>query len=100
MTVYVAGKSISLVAFQFACGSTTGSTSVGDIKLRRTSQGYRFAISAHGIASFRDERVDQNATIDVSGRFSPLAKSLTGLVRVRVPSCRDTGYVRWSARPR
>jgi hypothetical protein len=99
LTLSISGKSVQIVAFQFACGrKTTASTSLQAIPLKRTDDGYRFKISTNGIVSYADQQPDENAAIAVRGLFSRSAKTVSGLLRVKTPRCHDTGYVKWSAK--
>jgi hypothetical protein len=98
LTLWVSGRSVQLVAFQFKCGTAMGATSLNDIRLRRTPTGYRFGIRAHGSITFSDNQTDENGAVDIAGRFSLNAKAVRGTLRVRSPRCHDTGSVHWSAR--
>ena len=97
LVLYISGKSIELVAFNFRCGETTGRTSLNDIPLKKTKKGYRFAIKAHGSITFADGRPDENGAVSISGRFGRRAKSVAGHFRVKSPSCGNTGVVAWKA---
>ena len=97
LVIYISGKSIELVAFNFRCGDTTGRTSLNDIPLKKTKKGYRFAIKAHGSITFADGRPDENGAINISGRFGRRAKRVAGHFRVKSPSCGNTGVVAWKA---
>ena len=97
LVLYISGKSIELVAFDFRCGDTTGRTSLNDIPLRKTKKGYRFGIKAHGSISFADGSPDENGAVNVSGRFGRRAKTVAGHFRVKSPSCGDGGSVKWHA---
>jgi hypothetical protein len=98
LQIYISGKTIQIVAFQFQCKKTTGATSLSDIKLTKSRRGYRFGIKAHGIVTYRDDHADENGTISISGRFSRTAKSAGGSLRVRTPRCGDTGTIEWRAK--
>ena len=97
LVIYISGKSIELVAFNFRCGDTTGRTSLNDIKLSKTTKGYKFGIKAHGIISFANGTPDENGAVNISGRFGRRAKTVAGHFRVKSPSCGDTGVVDWKA---
>ena len=97
LVLYISGKSVELVAFNFPCRDTTGRTSLNDIALKKTKKGYKFAIKAHGSISFADGRPDENGAVNISGRFSRKAKTVAGHFRVGSPSCGDTGAVKWHA---
>ncbi len=98
LTLLISGRSVQLVAFQFKCGTVIGATGLDDIRLRKTSTGYRFGIRAHGSVTFSDNHPDENAAVDIVGRFSLNGRVARGTLRVRSPRCRDTGSVHWSAR--
>lgn len=100
LTLYVSGKSVSIVAFQFACGQAKGNASISDIALKKTKKGYRFSVSTHGIVTYSDSdsHPDENGTIAIKGRFDrKTAKKVAGTVRVKTPRCGDTGSVYWTA---
>ena len=44
LVIYISGKSIELVAFNFRCGDTTGGTSLNDIPLKKTKKGYQVGV--------------------------------------------------------
>jgi hypothetical protein len=92
------GKSIQIVAFDFACAGTQGRTSLTDIKLKKTAKGYKFTIKAHGTISFRDDQPDENGAVDISGRFTRSGKSASGVLRVKSHRCGDIGNVNWKVR--
>jgi hypothetical protein len=92
-------SNISIIAIRFACeGDVTGNTSAQDIKVKKTKRGYSFSIKTYGIASYSDGQGDDNAAINISGRFSPSAKSVKGTVKVGTHRCGSTGTTVWSAR--
>jgi len=97
MTLYVSGKSLSLVAFSFKCGEAKGRTSLNDVKLKKTKKGYAFSIKAHGNVTYSDEQPDENGAVNLSGRFSKTGKSSAGVFRVKTPRCGSTGDVKWRA---
>jgi hypothetical protein len=97
MTLYVSGKSISLVAFSFKCGTTSGRTSLNDVTVKKAKNGYKFAIKAHSSVTYADDHPDENAAVNVSGRFSKTGKSAAGVFRVKSPRCGSTGDVKWRA---
>jgi hypothetical protein len=99
VTLFVADrKTVQLASIRFRCGEATGTTNLQDIRIKRTKRGYRFAIAAHGSVTFSDNRIDENAAISISGRFSRSAKGVRGSLRVRSPSCGSTGTLAWHAR--
>jgi hypothetical protein len=97
LTLYVSGKSIQLAAFGFACAGSSGRTSLNDVRLKKTTKGYKFGISAHGSITFADNYPDQNGAIELYGRFSLDGKSAKGTFRVKSPRCHDTGSIKWRA---
>jgi hypothetical protein len=97
MTMYVSGKSLSLVAFSFKCGQAHGRTSLNDIRLKKTKKGYTFSVKTHGNVTYTDDQPDENAAVRMSGRFSKTGKSAAGTFRVRTPRCGSTGDVKWRA---
>jgi hypothetical protein len=98
LTLIASGKSIDLAAFSFKCRATSGRTSLNGIPLRKTKKGYKFSIKTHGGATYADEHPDENAAVNMSGRFSRSGNSAVGYLRVRSPHCGDTGPVKWRAR--
>src|SRR3954452_8567590 len=56
VAVYISGKTVMLVGFDFKCQGTDGQTSLNDIKLKKTSKGYKFSLHAHGSITFKDEQ--------------------------------------------
>jgi hypothetical protein len=97
LMLFVSGKSIQLASFSFKCKGTSGRTNLDDIRLKKTSKGYRFALDAHGSISFADGQPDENGKVSISGRFTRSGKKPTGVFRVRSPRCGDTGNIKWSA---
>jgi hypothetical protein len=98
LMLWVSGRDISIVAFDFTCGQVVGRTSLNDLPLRRTPLGYRFIVRAHGSVTFSDGQPDQNAPVYIQGRFTRSGRTVSGTLRVRPPRCRNTCLVRWSAR--
>jgi hypothetical protein len=98
VTVYVVAKSVSLVAFDFTCGQTSGRTALNDIRVFKTRRGYQFSLDAHGNVTYADEQPDENAAVYVFGRFTRSGRALSGRLRVKTPRCGNSGSVRWSAR--
>jgi hypothetical protein len=97
LALYVSGKSVQIVAWQFKCGNTTGSTSLSDIPLKKTKKGYKLKITAHGIVSYADNKPDENGTLKIQGRFNRVAKKISGVLSVKTPRCGPTGDLKWSA---
>jgi hypothetical protein len=99
MLVFVQGKSIALIGFDFSCkGGLKGNTSLSDVKVTKSRNRYGFAIKTHGITSYSDSRGDDNATIDIRGKFAADGKSAAGTLVVTTKRCGKGGSVRWSAR--
>jgi hypothetical protein len=98
LTLLASGKSIDLAAFSFKCRATTGRTSLNGIKLKKTKKGYTFSIKTHGSVTYADDHADENAAVDMSGRFSRSGKSAVGYLRVKSPHCGNTGSIKWRAR--
>lgn len=96
--VSVSGKSIQIAAFDFDCKTGSGRTSLTDIPLKKTRKGYRFRISAHGIATYSDEHADENASIKLRGQFNRTGRQLHGVLRVKTPHCGGSGAVKYSAK--
>jgi hypothetical protein len=100
LTLAIGRRRVQIAGFSFDCGSAVGSTSVQDVRIRRTSRGrYVFSVTAYGIVSFSDEQPDENARVTIRGQFSRSARSVSGRLRVDAPRC-DTRSVAWSARRR
>jgi hypothetical protein len=97
LQIYISGKEIQLLSFEFKCGPTTGATSLNSIPLKRSKKGYRFAIKAHGNVTYRDDVPDENGAIEISGRFSRTGKSAGGTMRAKTPRCGGTGKLDWRA---
>jgi len=103
LTLNVASsKSIQIVAFRFNCKKVpgaTGNTSLQSIKIKKTSKGYKFGITAFGIVGYSDnDTLNENGKITISGKFSTSAKRVSGHLRVKTPRCGDTGSLGWSAK--
>jgi hypothetical protein len=97
----VSSRSIDLAAFTFKCRATTGRISLNALRLKKTRRGWRLpATRIFGSATYADDHPDENARVDVSGRFSSTARSARGTLRVKSPHCGDTGARDWSARRR
>jgi hypothetical protein len=95
----IVGRSVESISFKFPCRRVVGNGVLQDIAITKTRRGYRFGISAHGsVGGYSDGRPDENARIGVAGRFSRRAGSVSGWLRVRAPSCPDTGRLSWSAK--
>jgi hypothetical protein len=98
ITLVTSGKSIQIVAFDFACAGTQGRTGLNGIKLKKTARGYKFAIKAHGSITFRDNQPDENGAVDISGLFTRSGKSAKGVLRVKSHRCGNTGNVNWKVK--
>jgi hypothetical protein len=97
LTLWVSGRDVTIVAFDFTCGQTVGRISLNDLRLRRTPLGYRFILRAHGSVTYRDGQPDENARAYIQGRFTRSGRTVRGTLRVVPPRCRNTRLVRWSA---
>jgi hypothetical protein len=98
LSLFIAGRSIELAAFDFECGAATGRVSLNDIALERTRRGYSFDTKAHGNVTYSDDQPDENASVAFRGRFTRGAKRVRGVYRVKSPRCGSTGAVEWRAR--
>jgi hypothetical protein len=99
LTLYISGKEITIAAIQFNCRpDVTGNTSLNSIKLKKGTYRYKFSIKAHGSVGFSDGSPDENAAVNIAGGFSRSARSASGTLRVKSPSCTDTGNVKWSVK--
>ena len=87
LSVTVSGKSIQVLAIQFKCHDTVGHTSLQDVPLKKTSRGYKFGVDSFGIVSYDDGYPDENARVEVYGRFARGARSAKGKLKVRAPRC-------------
>jgi hypothetical protein len=95
--LFISGRSIELLAFNFPCGDTSGRISLNAIKLRRSDRGYRFYAVTHGNATYRDGKPDQNAGVHIRGLFTRDARVVRGRFRVTTPRCGSSGRLRWRA---
>jgi hypothetical protein len=100
LVLYVSGSFIQLADIGFRCGAATGRTSVNAIELRRTLKGYAFSLRANGSVTYSDGRPDENAEVDISGRFAKGGRRASGRLRVKSPRCGGTGQVRWGVERR
>jgi hypothetical protein len=98
LTLYVSGKTIQLAAFSFKCADTGGRMSLDDIRLKKTSKGYKFSFKGRGSITFADGQPDENGDVSFGGRFTVSGKKATGSFRVKSTRCGDTGRIDWSAR--
>jgi hypothetical protein len=94
----VSGKSIDLLAFNFPCRKTKGRTSLNAIALKRTDEGYKFRIRAHGNVSYQNEHRDQNGAVSMSGQFNRKGTKVTGHFQVSTRYCGSTAKLDWSAK--
>jgi hypothetical protein len=97
VTLRIAGRSIEIIAFSFRCRATSGRIALDDIRLIRSSRGYRFYAVTHGSVTYRDGTPDQNAEVHIRGLFTRDARVVRGRFRVRSRHCGDTGRLRWRA---
>ncbi|MEA2450024.1 MAG: hypothetical protein QOG63_1956 [Thermoleophilaceae bacterium] len=93
ITLLASGRSIELASFAFACGAGEGRTNLNSVALRRTRHGYAFSIKSNGSVTYSDGQPDENAEVDLFGRFNPAASRAQGLIRVNSPHCGSTGQV-------
>jgi hypothetical protein len=98
LTLYISGKSVEQIAFQFSCRDIAGGTVLNDIRLKKSKNAYRFSISAYGSVTYSDDQQPENAKIDMSGSFSRTGRRATGRFRVKSSRCGKSGYVKWSAK--
>ena len=99
LDLVISGKSVQIVAFDFACGrKAIARTGLQEIQLKHSAKGYRFGIVANGIVSYSDDEPDENAEIAIRGRFSRTAKTVVGVLRVETPRCHHTGPIEWRAK--
>jgi hypothetical protein len=93
----ISGRSIEIIAFSFRCDGTKGRISLNDIRLKRSSRGYRFYSVLHGLVTYGDGEPDENAEVRIRGLFTRDAKAVRGRFRVITPRCGNTGRLRWRA---
>jgi hypothetical protein len=98
ITLFISGRSIDLASLGFACGYGDGLTNLNGVALRRTRNGYAFSVQAHGNVSYSDGFPDENAEVDLSGRFNPAATKAHGHIRVKSPRCGGTGRLPFTVR--
>ncbi|HEX8066156.1 MAG TPA: hypothetical protein VF520_06485 [Thermoleophilaceae bacterium] len=97
----ISARTIQVIGWDFECGrKAIARASVQGIPIKYSAKGYRFKISTGGIVTYLDGEPDENARVAIRGRFSPGARAVTGLLRVKTPRCHDTGYLKWSAKRR
>jgi hypothetical protein len=93
----LSGETIELAVIAFNCGDATGHTVLNDVAMRRTRRGFAFDISAHGSVTYSDDYPDENAAIDLSGRFTRSGSKASGRLRVKPPRCDGNSWVGWAA---
>jgi hypothetical protein len=100
LDLYLSGGTIELAAFGFKCGngSATGRTGLNDIELTQTRRGFAFALRAHASVNYSDDHPEENAEVDISGRFARNGTTARGRLRVKSPRCGGTGQVAWRAK--
>jgi hypothetical protein len=96
--LHVSGTTIDVAAIAFRCGGATGRTVLNDVHMRRTWRGFAFDISAHGSVTYSDGYPDENAAIDLAGRFTRSGFRASGRLSVTAPRCGGTGRVDWTAK--
>jgi hypothetical protein len=99
ITLVTSGSVIQLASIQFRCSDTVnGVTNLNYVAMKRTAKGYAFSIKAHGSVTYSDGRPDENAEVDLSGRFSRTGRTARGHIRVKSPRCGGTGPVPFSVK--
>ena len=98
LTLDISGKTIQIAVFGFRCADTTGRMGLNDIRLKKTSKGYKFGITAYGGITFAGGEGAENGKASISGQFTRSGKRATGVFRVKSPTCHDTGQIKWSAK--
>ena len=96
----IANKRIEILAYNFPCKKrpgVRGRTSLNDIALRKTDEGYKFSTKVRGIVTYSDEHVDQNGFTSISGQFGPRGRKARGRFQSSTPRCGPTGKLKWSA---
>ena len=99
--IYTSGKIVQLVAFDFKCRNVKGvkgRTSLNYIKMKRTKNGYKFALTAHGNVTYSDDHPDENGAFSIAGRFTTAGNRVKGTYRAKSPRCGSTGSVNWRAK--
>jgi hypothetical protein len=98
LSLRIAGKSIQIVAFKFNCGKVTGNTSLTDLKLAKGKFGYKFATKLQfGHVTYSDEVDDEDARINISGKFNRVGKRVTGALGLKTKRCGETTSRKWYA---
>jgi hypothetical protein len=92
----ISGRAIGIMAFSFRCDGTKGRISLNDLRLKRTTRGYRLRTVIFGLVTYRDGEPDENAEVRLRGLFTRDAHAVRGRFRVIAPRC-DTGRRRWRA---
>ncbi len=92
-------KSVKLIGFRVACGDDQGGigvTGLQNLKLTKTSKGYKFKGTARSAVSFADGTSEIGA-VGVSGKFSRNAKTAAGNLAVITERCGSSGAIGWFA---
>jgi hypothetical protein len=99
LMLMISGKTVQIVAFKFNCGpGLTGNTSLQSIQLTKGKYGYKFDSKLQfGHVTYSDEVDDEDARVNISGKFNRVGKRVTGALRVRTTRCGDTTSRRWYA---
>jgi hypothetical protein len=100
LVMEISGKTIDIMAFNFPCPKKPklhGRTSLNDIPLRKTSEGYKFSIKLRGIVTYSDQRHDENGFTSISGQFGRKGKSAHGRFMEATGRCGRTDKLKWSA---
>jgi hypothetical protein len=98
LTLWIAGKSVELVSFQFGCPGVLGTTNLDSIPLTKAKSGYRFAIKSYGGVTYSDGLRPENVAISIRGQFDRPGMSARGALSVTSHRCGTLRGIRWSAR--
>jgi hypothetical protein len=100
MFMRVTDKTIEIIAFNFPCKKhpkARGRTSLNDIALRKTDEGYKFSTKVFGIVTYSDEHVDQNGVTSISGQWGRKGGFVRGRFQSSTRYCGPTGKLDWKA---
>jgi hypothetical protein len=90
-------KYVKVIFFQIACDDeANGATGLQNLKLKKTSKGYKFGGGATSTVVYTDD-TDAEGPVAVSGKFSKNGKTASGFLRVKTDRCGDSGPVKWIA---
>ena len=98
VSVFIQGKSVEIVPFEFDCDGAVGTANLQDFDLEKTDRGWRFEIRAHSSVGYSDDVYypPENAAVAISGRFTRSGKRISGRLSVDAPRC-ETGRIEWRA---